>query len=257
MTLYIARDKDFFGFSRKKQVKQYIVLDLDSTLINTFDEMESLQRLKIMTDPRLVELRSRTYVLRLEDADSKRGEGSITKLWGITRPHVKEFLIYCFSRFAGVAIWSAGKEKYVEAVVDYLFRNIKKPDLVFSCRQTGPDEEFIWHRDQCDTVNGHIVKPLHRLIEAYGGDMSLSNTFIVDDTESTFRENPENAIFIPRYEPAPTINSISTDDPTLLQLMKWFELPEVKNNTDIRTLKKDNIFTRSLKEYDELLKLSL
>ena len=220
----------------KTLTNKCIVLDLDETLVHTSDKnLTELRSLRIMSNPETIDLRNRVYELNLDDAASlKRGQGIKTELWGIIRPHVKEFLIFCFSYFKVVAVWSAGKKKYVEAIVDFLFRDIKRPHIIY-------------HRGHCHerSANQH-TKPLEKMIKSEPGlnkYMSLENTFIIDDRESVFiNENPGNGIQIPAYNPAFNVISLRSDDIALKQLATWLLRPEVMNSSDVRTLSKKNIF---------------
>ena len=85
-----------------------IVLDLDQTVIATQDDIQSLHNLKILSNPQLISLRNRSYYISVEDLE-KPGIGTKYDFWGVTRPHIHEFLIFCFSYFKIVAIWSAGQ----------------------------------------------------------------------------------------------------------------------------------------------------
>jgi len=221
----------------KSLTNKCIVLDLDETLVHSSEKVGQIENLGIMTNPDLLDLRRRTYQLTMDDVVYKNGEGIKTVLYGITRPHVKEFLISCFSYFKVVIIWSAGKRKYVDAIVDFLFMDMKRPHVV-------------WSRDQCDKTSGELlVKPLTKLIENEPGlskYMSLENTFIIDDRRSVFEgyvgDNKDNGIQIPAYKPDFNIHSLRSDDIALKQLMTWFLRPEVMNSTDVRELDKSVVF---------------
>src|SRR3989338_4538064 len=103
-----------------------IVIDLDHTLVSTQDPFGSLKELGILSNPDLIALRNRIYHIEIEDLE-KPGVGTKYDFWWIIRPHVEEFLIFCFSYFRVVAVWSAGKRPYVEGIVDHLFRDLPKP----------------------------------------------------------------------------------------------------------------------------------
>lgn len=225
------------SISSKSLTNKCIVLDLDETLVHTNENISELQKLEIMSDPNLLDLRRRTYQITLDDVVYKKGEGVKTVMYGITRPHVKEFLISCFSYFKVVIVWSAGKKKYVDAIVDFLFKDIKRPHIVYSY-------------DQCEkTSNGLLVKPLSKLINNESGlskYMSLENSFIIDDRNTVYAgfvgDNPDNGIQIPPYKPAFNIHSLRSDDIALKQLMTWLLQPEVMNESDVRKLDKSVIF---------------
>lgn len=216
-----------------------IVLDLDQTLIATQDEVSSLKKLMILSDPNLISLRRRTYYITLEDLE-KPGVGSKYDFWGVTRPHIEEFLIFCFSYFKLVIVWSAGKRLYVEAIVDHIFKDLPKPHFVFT------------YDDITFSEDGNVCKPLTKIINSNDilrKHMSLENTLALDDNSMTFRQNPGNGVLLPAYDPSLNIDSFSRDDPTLLQFKQWLLQPEVINSTDVTTLNKDNIFTTSLQSY--------
>ena len=208
-----------------------IVLDLDETLVNTQERTEFLCELNILTDPKLIKFRTRIYHMNLEDIDGP-GCGTKDSYWGIIRPGVKEFLEFCFKYFRYVIVWSAGIRSYVEAIVDYLFRDLSKPHYVFS-------------RDKCIQDERGTVKPLVRMYEAvnkkYGDNlMNETTTLALDDTVSTFSENINNGIKIPAYKVSPTLTDINRSDTRLQELTTWLKANE--GAKDVRTLDKTRIF---------------
>ena len=224
-----------------------IVLDLDQTLIATQDSISSLEDLHILSDPKLIPLRNRTYHITIEDLE-RPGIGSKYDFWGVTRPHINEFLIFCFSYFKIVAVWSAGKRPYVEAIVDHIFKDINPPHVIFT------------HDDIEVGPGGHILKPLTKMIESnpvLRRNMSLQNTLALDDNSMTFSENHDNGILIPAYLPPttdktsipPNINALARDDHSLLQLKYWLLQPDVVNARDVTTLNKSTIFSTSLENH--------
>jgi hypothetical protein len=229
------------GIPFKSLTNKCIVLDLDETLVHSNENMDQLQELGIMTDPNLLDLRRRTYQIVMDDVVYKKGEGVKTTIWGILRPHVKEFLVSCFSYFKVVIVWSAGKRKYVDAIVDFLFKDIKRPHVIYSY-------------DQCErTSTNLLVKPLAKMIENESGlhkYMSLKNTYIIDDRNTVYAgyigDNPDNGIQIPAYKPSFNIHSLRSDDIALKQLMTWFLNPEVMDSTDVRTLNKNEVFKTNI-----------
>lgn len=221
-----------------------IVLDLDQTLIATQDSVDSLKQLGILSDPHLLPLRNRLYYITIEDLE-KPGVGTKYNFWGVTRPHINEFLIFCFSYFKIVAVWSAGKRPYVEAIVDHIFKDLPKPHVILT------------HDDVIIGPQGHIGKPLTKMIESnpvLRRNMSLQNTFALDDNVMTFYYNHDNGILIPAYDPSLSTNALGRDDPTLLQLKYWLLQPEVVNARDVTVLDKSKIFSTSLESYRSKLR---
>ena len=216
-----------------------IVLDLDQTLIATQDTIQSLRMLGITSDPKLISLRNRTYHIAIEDLE-KPGVGTKYEFWGVVRPHTKEFLMFCFSYFKMVTVWSAGKRPYVEAIVDHLFKDLPQPQVIFTWDdiEKGPDN--------------HVLKPLLKMINSNSiikRNMSLQNVLALDDNSMTFIENQANGVLIPAYDPALNINAMARDDPTLLQFKYWLLQPEVVNAEDVSSLDKSTIFSTSLDAY--------
>lgn len=234
MSLY----KDYSSeIPAKPMTNKCIVLDLDETLVHSYSDMESLFKLDVFGNPEMLPIRSRLYKINMDDVVYKKGTGIETKMWGITRPHLKEFLVFCFSYFGKVIVWSAGKKKYVHAITDFIFRDVKRPHAVYTY-------------DDCEkTSTGLIVKPLRKMIDNVPGlkeHMSLKNAYILDDRKTVYSgyegDNPNNGIQIPRYKPQPKIEEFKKDDNRLIELKEWLEKPENVEAEDVRTLDKNNIF---------------
>ena len=218
----------------KPQTNYGIILDLDQTLVYSYED-EILLETGITTRPECFDIRKRVYKLFLLDVMEKnRGKGEQTEMWGIIRPHVKEFIKFCFSYFRVVAVWSAGRASYVEALVDLLFKDVQRPHIIFTYNdcEEHPDDENL------------VVKPITSMIEkTQAADyMTLQNTFVLDDTEYTFFFNRDNGILIPPFRPFPTPNGLRESDFALKRLQEWFESLD-PNIEDIRMLDKNNIFT--------------
>src|SRR6185437_14540581 len=171
-------------------------------------------------------------------------------LWGTTRPGLATFLQFCFSFFRIVGVWSAGRRKYVDAIVDVCFRGLPKPHVVFN-----------W--DQCRRLSGRasdalVDKPIQEMIDSdseLAKYMSLSNTVILDDRYTAFSMcNLKNGILIPEYNPSPpTVFNLRADDPSLQQLMYWFQTSGFKDVVDVRTMDKSMIFKTSIADYQKKL----
>lgn len=242
---YRIYSTDFSTISNESQTDKAIVLDIDECMVHTFDDDvddEHIEKLGIFTKPELEDLRKRIYKLELDDVSSKKGEGHYMEMWGIIRPHIKDFLLFCFSYFRIVGVWSAGLPRYVENIVDFLFKDLPKPHIVFT-------------RDECHKNTTLCEKPLMKIIDAnefLRSRMSLENTFIVDDQKKSFiNNNKDNGVLIPGYQPGTDVDSMRTNDIALQQLKMWFSTPEVRNSEDVRTLDKKKIFKKSLKSYEK------
>lgn len=209
-----------------------IVLDLDSTLINTQESFESFKSLNIMKKPELLHLKHRCYCIKLFDTE----DGSRYDFWGIKRPHLDEFLLFCFNYFKIVIVWSAGTRDYVNAIVNHIFKNLKMPHLVW-CK-----DDVEMDGDKKDI----ILKPLQKLINAdthVKQHLKLEKIIHVDDNDTTFSKNKKNAIYIPAYEPDPDIGDLAKTDNALLQVKQWCLQPHVIQTDDITKLDMSSIFS--------------
>jgi TFIIF-interacting CTD phosphatase-like protein len=219
-----------------------IVLDLDSTLVHSSIDMAAFEKLRIYSNPANIALRERTYTFELIDASGEPGYGEKTPMWGIFRPHLKEFVDFMSMYFKEIYVYSAGLYKYVNSVTDIIFSQaLTKPVLIYS-------------RDDCLSYTGELVKPLTKIYnDPRATGANETNTFVLDDRDKTFCFNPYNGIKIPIYEPNPTFGEIMKEDICLEQLMYWLSLPEVMNCRDVRELDKSTIFTHSLDEYKRMI----
>lgn len=210
-----------------------IVLDLDSTLLHTCDDMDVWKSLEVYTNPRNARLRSRIYYFELVDVTEKVGTGCKTVLWGVLRPHVHEFLRFCHEYFENIIIWSAGQKKYVHAICDFLFQEFEKQPLI------------IFSYENCEIGSNYIHKPLSKFKE-----IPISTIFALDDYDATFSKNKDNGLLIPPYEPDFTPNGIMEDERSLINVMNWFSRPEVMNATDVRRLDKTYCFSEPKEEFE-------
>lgn len=219
---------DLNKISHNTLTDKCIILDLDETLVHTFDDFNTYFNL-----PNDIGLKNRTYALELDDVFDKNGSGVITNIWGVVRPYTKEFLIMCFDYFKIVAVWSAGQKKYVNGIVNFLFKDLKRPHVIFSY-------------EHCEPVEESFNKPLQKMIDIVPGldkYMSLNNTYILDDRKANFDTvNNDNGILIPAYKPYFNIYSLNKVDIHLNQFMIWLERNDVINCSDIRKLDKSDIF---------------
>lgn len=223
----------------KSITDKVVVLDLDSTLISTQESFDTFKNLGIMSNPKLMELKRRCYCIKIKDVDAL-GDGTRYDFWGIKRHYLEEFLLFCFNYFKLVIVWSAGQKSYVEAIVENIFKNLRKPHLVLSFDYVELDKDE------------NIGKPLsklikHEVVKKYG--VKMGQFIAVDDNETTFEKNVKNAIFIPQFEPESNIASMSEHDDTLLKIKYFLLLPEVINTPDITKVDMSKIFDNTYESY--------
>ena len=208
-----------------------LVLDLDSTLIFTSDNFDSFKDLKVYSSPKHAHLRNRVYKFDVMDVVEKPGTGIKSSMWGALRPHVREFLNFCFDYFESVLIWSAGQLRYVHAITDILF--------------TEPDKQpmIIYSYEDCEKTDNYLYKPLIKLSQQEHSSLTLDRVLILDDNETTFSKNKDNALHIPAYEPELSPEGIMEDDQTLVNLSRWLMQESIINAPDVRKINKDECFT--------------
>ena len=215
-----------------------IVLDIDETLIHTFDNSKAFKTLNIMADPKKIDLRSRIYLLNI---DTDKGDSPEVTFWGIKRPYMKEFIRFCFLYFRIVTVFSAGVYDYVHSAVEEIFKDSFEPHAILS-------------RSNCVGSTLKLEKPFWKMVkdvpgldkymvyDKSGGPNDIKNMMIIDDRRTSFAQNPDNGINIPVYEPSQNEDSLRKNDICLLQIMNWLMRPEVINCDDVRKLDKNIIF---------------
>lgn len=222
------------SLSRKTTTDKCLILDLDETLIHTFEDVNTLRKLKPHKIPAL---RPRIYHKLVQEGDDE------FEMWGVMRPHLEDFLDFCFSYFKIVAVWSAGTTRYVEEIVDSVFPVDSPPHVIFT-------------RSDCDMIDDVTKKSLFKMIEQeplLQNVMTIKNTLIIDDRCDVWDVCPLNVIQLPAYIPNPTIELLLKDDIALEQIRWWLMQPKIINTTDTRQIPSPDIFTTSLKEYKTLV----
>ena len=212
------------------------IIDLDETCIHTFTDMNKLKELNIMNDPKLIDLRKRIYVIDIKDVNG-RGNGGSSQIWGIERPHLREFLKYMMYNVNNLIMWTAGIEPYAQAIVKHIFRGIGKPTMVLSrkdCVNVGTKSNPMYTKPIMKLVNSNYNKVYKNI--------TMENSFIIDSRIDYVMPNFTNAIIIPPYSPTPNVDSLRMQDTALLKIMTWFNSPNIRNSPDIKTVKKDDIF---------------
>jgi len=232
--------------------ERYIVLDLDATLLHTFDNYKALSKL-ISGDNNLGYLKSRIYNLKLFNPSSNKNY-KYYNMWGIYRPFLAEFVEYIIQEFDDIFIWSAGTEKYVNSIVDLIFEPYNyKPKIIF-------------HDTHCEISEdrSEVIKPLNNLFDSskqiYGSSNKNGpnelNTYIIDDRSDTMSRNITNGILIHPYnlfelphdpnkdDVKMFIESTREMDNSLKDLIIFFD--KHKNTNDIREINKNNIFNEKI-----------
>jgi hypothetical protein len=226
MTIYQAWKKT----NPNSLTKLNLVLDIDDTLVQTFDDIDSLYKCPIMRDPKFYPVRKRVYILKFENEGEDEEELEEEMIWGVKRPHIDEFFDFANQYFRNIVIWSAGTYDYVHAIVKNLFKGIPTPAKVFTRNDCAQSEEYGYE------------KPLEKIYQVVP-EMNSTNTVLIDDRHEVFmRKDPHNGIIIPPFSPDVENLESLTADTAFLNLKEWFMKPEVMNTRDIRKINKDRVF---------------
>lgn len=213
-----------------------VILDIDETCVHSYnDKMPDWLR-----ETQYYDILSNSYDIRPVDAVSDAGTGIIMPMWGVCRPHLKEFLLFAYKYFKHVLVWSAGARHYVNEVVRVIFSGIPSPTVIYT-------------RD--DIPVGPTTKPLSIILKdksIIDSGCNLHNTYIVDDRYDYFINNVHNGIQIPAYDPVVEPNALRSDDQSLLVLKWWLSRPLVRQASDIRMLDKSVIFNSSAEYWEQM-----
>jgi len=195
-------------------------------MVRTMDDIEDLKELRLKSDPRYLPLRKRIYDFWIDDPETGQKE----HVWGITRPHLWEFLTFSQRYFKNVFVWSSGNKPYVHAVCDFLWQDLSLPRDILTA-----DNCFVNPKTQT------YGKPLKILYDMHQ-DIYPEDTIIIDDLEKNLKHNKDNGILIPQYKPEAIIKDLNKDDFSLLDIIDFLSRPGVKNCNDIRLFDKTKIF---------------
>lgn len=200
---------------------KHLILDLDETLVHTFDPRDNFQAFLSKLTP---EEKARAYVIEFPGGDT---------LWGYIRPGVDEFLDMAFEEFESVGVWSAGADYYVKMIVQIVFKD-KQPAFVMS-------------RNECNELRVKNeetpcrFKPLEVVYHKYP-DHNEYNTMIVDDRHDICAYNCMNNIQIPEFKIDDSNYASMMKDRTLEILANWIKSDQFRRSPDIRLIKSRSPF---------------
>jgi hypothetical protein len=206
--------KEYFKVYPDRSTNKILVLDIDESISHSYMNNTDIQP-EILNNERF-------YQVKIQQRNDK------IKFWGVKRPYLDEFLTFCNKYFEKIIIWSAGNKTYVEDMVNILFKNYKRPDLILT-------RENITY----DGIN--YYKPISAVCQAYNPPLDEKLIIFIDDRNENFKENIKNGICIPSFEPKPEYSYIYKDE-CLIKLINWFMSDETRNATDVRNLDKSRIF---------------
>lgn len=195
------RESQEFFYGSERMSRSCCVLDLDSTLVNTFGTEKD--RHFVEGETRDVP-KSRFFDLSFDGL----------YMWGSKRPYCDKFLKSCFDIFDVVGIWSAGIEPYVNEISYEIFSN----------RGFVPD--FVWSKEDCvQTFHEESNRPVRQkpLSKIYSeiGNIDPKRTIIFDDNISVCDQDSLNHFVVPPWNG--NLETMHVPDNCLLLISEWIE----------------------------------
>jgi TFIIF-interacting CTD phosphatase-like protein len=155
-------------------LKPNIILDLDQTIISA-EEYDKI-------DVKKLNEKMKKFKYHMMD----------TSYYVFERPHLQKFLDYLFKNF-NVSVWTAATKDYAMFIIENVIlkgNSSRKLDYVF----------YVYHCDASEChKDGH--KSLSMLWDIYKLDgYDMNNTFIMDDYDEVYNDQPQNCIIAKRFE---------------------------------------------------------
>lgn len=125
------------------------------------------------------------------------------------RPYIGFFFEYIFDKFETVSIWTNASNEWFEFAYTILKQYIP-PTKQFYMILTRDTKIERSNQMGFTQYNQNEIKNLHILYELYPETFNKYNTFIIDDSPYTYKNNIENSIPIKSYNCS--IDLLSNDD---------------------------------------------
>jgi NLI interacting factor-like phosphatase len=161
------------------------------------------------------------------DLDGTLIDGSEDEIY--SRPHLQEFLDWCFAHFASVSVWTAASLARLKKGLRWPFNWAK-----FLFTWCGIKCVTKWRTFGAYYSSGPVminIKPLRKAWKKYP-NLNKKNTLILDDTAYTYSRNYGNAVPISRFDKE------DSDDDEPLKLIEWF--PRIMEAENVRFIEKRN-----------------
>jgi len=200
--------------------KMNLILDLDDTLINTFNFN--------FYNNKNIEINNGN--------DSTISILHLPNFLGLVyiRPYLFEFLEYAFTNF-NISIWTASTTIYCKEILKIILSESQfSKAIVILARDNNNYVDIKTNKIYKDVIRNNIIqKPLDLL----WNDKQLSeiftkeNTLIIDNNSQILIENPYNSLIIKEF------TSKSTNDTSLHVLINWLKI--IQNVPNITKINKD------------------
>ena len=222
-----------------------LILDLDETLLHSWENPSFLDTYQIYSDPLVYRKFHPTGSPAIAYSMYLEINSHPNRIWGLHRPQLYEFLSFAGEYFENILVWSAGIHSYVNELAKQIFleSGLRAPKM-------------IWSRNNCSNYQGLYHKPIADINAELSNrpyvtfKIDPKSTLVLDDKIHTFMENPQNGCLCPVYHPGknrpnkiPTLDDLlDRSDKALMQFKDWLMTPEVLNAEDVRSLDKTHIF---------------
>lgn len=220
---FCKRDKNISKYKTKKKKRNQkinIIIDLDNTLLHSFEDNFQLELLSYNNY-------ENKYNFKIKEK----------KFIIYTRPFTKKFLKYCFKN-CNVGFWTAGNIQYCKLVINYLLDKSQKQKSIFILARKKNNKEYTVFLDiktqksiKTRKINNKITKPLNNVYQKYNIDPK--NTVILDNNPLVLQINKKNTIVINDY-----FYNLHKKDTSLLIIIKWLNIINNYNYNDIRLIEK-------------------
>lgn len=208
-------------------MKKNIVLDLDSTLICSFLDTDSMMKtMRLKHSDKLDSLMKRECIVPI-NVPNFGGSATNTVYNIVKRPGLSSFLAFCKENFENTIVWSAGHPRYVMEIVkildpdEQIFRSIYTSNQTVIYVQDRLKNKIVPIESGLDAHSCPDVvlssKPLSK-ITVDNPNINLTNTIIVDDLLCNFElPNPKNGVLIPPFKP--NVEDVMMDNEKTLRVI--------------------------------------
>ena len=235
--------------SSRSMSDKILILDIDECCCKSFtDPADGDKKTReMMSLPENVSFRQKYFSVNmmLKDED---GSNYPCNFWGTKRPYLDKFLHFAGQYFDKIIIWSAGSKEYVKKMVECLFRDHRAPDMILSRKHV----VYIEDENIEDPDDRDYKKPIDVINKIRPNFIDPKKVFCIDDRIGNFRDNPNNGILIPKFEP-PKSDSFSSKDDSFVKIQRWLMSDEVMKCKDVTLLDKSRIFEQSNKNQNIIM----
>lgn len=167
------------------------------------------------------------------DLDETLVYGTSINLPSTPRPHLYEFLDFCFENFNTVNIWTAAGDEWWIFNKKIHFKDYNF-NLVYTRKRCAHTWDYSLSHDRDPTFRPY--KPLIKMWRRSTNDMTRTNTIIIDDDRFNSHKNYGNAIWISPFEGDPSDTELLNMKEKLSKVIDKFETSGSVRDIDLHSL---------------------